>query len=231
MGETPPVRWAWLLGVGVALLVTGASAEGRPAVEGGVARPRVFHLSIHRLSLLPEAMDMTVLANGEIIVLGPGADGWPALARVDLRNRAHVLAVPSDVHPDDGNAVVGAADGALLFSAGGRVLRREADGRISTVAGQRSPAAASGDGGPAVGAGMKPAGLALLPDGSLLIADRRNNRVRRVDPAGRISTVAGTGVAGNAGDGGPATQATLTDPERVSAFPDGSYLITTGRYV
>ena len=59
---------------------------------------------------------------------------------------------------------------------------------------------------------MDPTGLALLPDGSLLIADRDNHRIRRVDPTGLINTVAGTGRPGDDGDGGPATAARLTAP-------------------
>jgi hypothetical protein len=75
---------------------------------------------------------------------------------------------------------------------------------------------------------MAPAGLALLPDGSLLIADSRNHRVRRVDPAGQIHTVAGTGRPGRRGDGGPASTAQLTRPRSLAAYADGSYLIVDG---
>jgi len=63
-----------------------------------------------------------------------------------------------------------------------------------------------------------------LPDGSLLIGDRRNHRIRRVDPTGLIGTVAGTGQPGSDGDGdgGPATAARLTAPVSLAAYPDGS---------
>jgi hypothetical protein len=174
-----------------------------------------------------EAVDMTSLPNGDIVVLLER--GSPALARIDQQTRGHELPVAADIDPGDGNSVVAAPDGALLFSDGGRVLRLELDGRVATVAGGPRRQSASGDGGPAVGAGLAPTGLALLPDGSLLIADRRNHRIRRVDATGRISTVAGTGQPGSDGDGGPATAARLTKPSDLAAYPDGSYLIVHGR--
>ena len=221
------MRCIWLWSVGTALALTSPAAA--QPVQDGPAEPRVFDLHTTGRPL-PAAADIEVLANGEIVVLAAGGER-PVLTLVDLAGRARALPVPSSVSTDYGNAVVAAPDGALLFSAGGRVLRRAPDGTISTVAGRETPAEAGGDGGPAVGAGMEPTGLALLPDGSLLLADRRNHRVRRVDAAGRISTVAGTGAAGGTGDGGPATQAQLTAPARLSAYPDGSFLVGTGRDV
>ena len=62
-----------------------------------------------------------------------------------------------------------------------------------------------------------PNALALGPDGSLYIAD--GNRVRRIGPDGLIRTVAGTGLAGYAGDGGPATQAQLSNPAAAGGRP------------
>ncbi len=60
---------------------------------------------------------------------------------------------------------------------------------------------------------LYPWGLALDPDGTIWIADNRDNRVRRVDGAtGRISTIAGNGLADSSGDGGPAVQASINGP-------------------
>ena len=59
----------------------------------------------------------------------------------------------------------------------------------------------------------------------LLIADSGNHRIRRVDAAGRIATVAGTGARGFGGDGGPATPARLDGPWRVALVADGGLLI------
>jgi RHS repeat-associated protein len=82
-----------------------------------------------------------------------------------------------------------------------------------------------GDGRPAIGAQVCAEGLASGPDGSLYIAERVGHRIRKVDPDGIITTVAGTGVQGFSGDGGPATQAQLTLPEAVAVGPDRSLYI------
>jgi hypothetical protein len=83
----------------------------------------------------------------------------------------------------------------------------------------------SGDGGPATAAEIfDPNGLAVLPDGGFLIADG-DYVVRRVFPDGTITTVAGTGVQGFSGDGGPATAAQLNLPYSVAVTPDGGFLI------
>ncbi|HHQ41938.1 MAG TPA: hypothetical protein ENK20_06575, partial [Chromatiales bacterium] len=82
------------------------------------------------------------------------------------------------------------------------------------------------DGGPAASAGLvDPAGIDLAPDGSLYVADYGGHRIRRIRPDGTIETVAGSGVAGYSGDGGPATAAELNKPMDVAVAPDGSYLI------
>jgi hypothetical protein len=67
--------------------------------------------------------------------------------------------------------------------------------------------------------------VAVTPDGGFLFADSFNNRVRRVSPAGTITTVAGNGTAGAGGDGGPGTAAELNGPEGVAVTADGGLLI------
>ena len=83
-------------------------------------------------------------------------------------------------------------------------------GIISTVAGGAVLPIYSGDGGPAVGAGLfLPGGVAVDSAGNLYIADIGNNRIRKVNPAGVISTVAGNGTKGFSGDGGAGSAAQL----------------------
>ncbi|MGI9601004.1 MAG: hypothetical protein ACR2QE_03910 [Acidimicrobiales bacterium] len=84
----------------------------------------------------------------------------------------------------------------------------------------------SGDGGPATAARLdKPRDTDIGPDGSLYIADTFNHRIRRVGPNGTITTIAGTGVAGYSGDGGPATQAMIQWPHDVLVADDGAIFI------
>jgi NHL repeat len=100
-----------------------------------------------------------------------------------------------------------------------------ATGDISTVAGTGTPAMA-GDGGPAGAAALNhPQDVAWLPDGSVLVADTNNHRVRRIWPSGIIGTVAGTGTPGFSGDGGAATSAQLSSPTDVEPTADGGFLV------
>ncbi|WP_218079791.1 NHL domain-containing protein [Anthocerotibacter panamensis] len=84
---------------------------------------------------------------------------------------------------------------------------------------------ASGDGGPAALAGVFPLGIARDEADNLYIADHLNHRIRKVDPKGIITTVAGNGQAGLAGDGGPATDAQLNDPSGVAVDRAGTIYI------
>jgi sugar lactone lactonase YvrE len=108
-----------------------------------------------------------------------------------------------------------------------RVRRVDAvTGMITTVAGLGQPRC-SGDGGPAVEAGLnEPAALAVSHVGILYIADQSNNRVRAVDLAtGVIRTVAGTGTAAYNGDGVAATETGLAGPGGLALASDGTLFI------
>jgi len=84
----------------------------------------------------------------------------------------------------------------------------------------------SGDGGPATGAELSDArALAVDTGGSLYIADKSNNVIRKVAADGTITTVAGNGTAGYSGDGGPATGAQLDSPSGVAADSGGNLYI------
>ena len=83
-----------------------------------------------------------------------------------------------------------------------------------------------GDHGPAARAALNGVnGVHVHPDGRLLIADTNNHVVRQVGGDGTISMLAGTGEAGNGGDGGPADQAQLNEPESVSVDRSGRIYI------
>lgn len=95
-----------------------------------------------------------------------------------------------------------------------RVVKIDGTSGILTLVAGNGMAASSGDGGPAMQASLNnPSGLAVDSAGDLFIAEGNGNRVRIIDPAtGFIYTVAGNGVAGFSGDGGPAVNASLNRP-------------------
>jgi hypothetical protein len=124
-------------------------------------------------------------------------------------------------------AVAWLGDGSALVADFGnhRIRRISPSGQITTVAGSGTDGY-SGDGGPATSARLSwPIDVEPTADGGFLIADLGNKRVRRVSPAGLITTVAGTGQGGSQGDGGPATSARLGAPTGIAVTADGGFLV------
>jgi sugar lactone lactonase YvrE len=144
---------------------------------------------------------------------GSSGDGGPAIQAA--------LAVPTGLAFDhSGNLYIAELEGSSVR----RIDRRT--GIITTIAGHHSPGF-SGDGGPATQAQFgNLTALTFDPRGNLYVADSNNQRVRRIDRrTGIVTTVAGTGVGGYGGDGGPATQALLDAPEFLAFEPTRGLLI------
>ncbi len=127
---------------------------------------------------------------------------------------------------------VGLSDGTVRLITGGRPPAVVIAGSHNAHCPQ--PTQSCGDGGSATKALLgTPSALAVGLDGSLYIADPTLRRVRRIDPSGIITTVAGTGAScsdatATCGDGGPATAATLSGPTGVWADPAGDLYIADG---
>jgi sugar lactone lactonase YvrE len=127
--------------------------------------------------------------------VGYSGDGGPAVAAT--------LNQPSGIALDSAGNLY------ISDTQNNRIRRVTPDGIIRTIAGT-GVANFTGDGGHASLATLnEPAGIALDGSGNVYIADSLNFRVRRVDPAGTISTYAGNGNLGFTGDGGPARDAVL----------------------
>jgi sugar lactone lactonase YvrE len=116
--------------------------------------------------------------------------------------------------------------GALLVcDQGNERVRRISGGVITTVAGAGLQGFA-GDGAAATAAELnEPSGVVASADGRIFIADAGNQRVRVVGANGIISTFAGSGKAGSAGDGGPAMSAQLSRPVAVAIDSAGDLLV------
>jgi trimeric autotransporter adhesin len=153
---------------------------------------------------------ITTVAGGGTSGLG---DGGPATSAA--------LASPAAV-------VLDAAGTSILFIAdtqNQRIRKVDLSGTITTVAGNGTNAF-SGDGGPATSASLNfPDAVAVDGAGNVFIADTTNNRIRKVDTGGIITTVAGNGSFGFSGDGGPAAAASLAGPDGVALDGAGNLLI------
>ena len=128
-----------------------------------------------------------------------------------------------------GGVAVDAAGNVFLSLPGyAAVMRLDATTGILTRVAGNATNGFSGDNGPAVNAQLYgPNGLALDPAGNLYIADTNNRRIRKVSN-GIITTVAGNGVSGAAGDGGPATSAELSNPTALAIDAAGNLYIFDG---
>ncbi len=106
------------------------------------------------------------------------------------------------------------------------------DGIITTLAGNGT-SGYSGDGGPATGAKLNwPSDVAVDATGNLYIADWNNMVVRKVAANGAITTVAGNGIQGYSGNGGPATSAEFSGPRGMAVDAAGSlYIADSGNQV
>ena len=110
---------------------------------------------------------------------------------------------------------------------GNNVVRKlSTGGTITTIAGNGRQGY-SGDGGLGTLAQLNGAqAVAVDSAGNVYIADTLNSRVRMVTSGGNISTIAGTGIPGTAGDGGPATQAQIVTPAGIAVDSTGAVYIT-----
>ncbi len=105
-----------------------------------------------------------------------------------------------------------------------RIRKVDRHGTITTVAGSGNPdqGAFSGDGGAGTHARLnRPSAIAIDAQHNLYIADTDNHRIRTVNSSGLIATLAGTGMGGFSGDGGPGTRARLNRPQGIAVDARG----------
>ena len=201
----------------------GGSGDGGPAVQAALDDPvsvavdsagnvYVADVGNHRVRRIDTAAAISTFA-------GTGKDGFSGDSGPATEAQ---LSYPISVAVD-------AAGNVYVAGFGYRVRRIDTAGVISTFAGTGEEGF-SGDGGPATEAQFYPGHdqfLSVATDaaGNVYVTDPENQRVRRIDTAGMISTFAGTGEEGFSGDGGPATEAQLSYPVGVAVDSAGNVYV------
>ena len=197
----------------------------------------------------------TLLPNGYVLMVGGVEEFSTYLASAERYDLLNVVATAStyQIHTIAGNgtggfsgdggqaanalvssplSIVFDSAGNLLFADGGNNTVRKITpaGVISTIAGN-GVAGFAGDGGPAAAATLSaPFGLAIDGGGNLYVADFGNNRVRKITPAGVITTIAGDGTDAAGGDGGQATAAQIGSISGLAVDVAGNLYITQRFY-
>jgi NHL repeat len=194
----------------------GFGGDGGPATSAQLDRPRGVTALSDGGYLIADTFNhriRRVAPNGTITTVAGTTQGFSGDGTGAAKAQ---LSFPSDT------AVLPGGGFLIADTGNDRIRRVAADGTISTVAG--TSRGFGGDGAPATAAHLnQPRDIAVASDGAILIADTGNDRIRRIDPNGTISTVAGIG-AGFAGDGDPARGARLHAPFSVAALPHRGFL-------
>ncbi len=197
----------------------GYSGDNGPAGTAQLNSPRGLAVDVagnlyiadslnNRIRMVSPSGAITTVAGGGT---GGSGDGGPA--------------VNAQLIEPFGVAVDGAGNLYIAEFGASRIRKVSSNGVLTTVAGN-GVTGYRGDGGPATDAALhSPWGVAVDASGNLYIADTDNNVIRKVSGGGIITTVAGTGVVGYSGDGGPATQAALVAPADVAVDAAGNLYI------
>ena len=153
------------------------------------------------------------------------------LLRIAPNDELTVLVDPAtaDVHKPHAIAVDAAKNVYMTEPVDNRVRKIDPGGTSSVFAGNGTEAD-SGDGGPANAAGLAaPTGIAVDPAGNVYVGESNGHRIRRIDPSGTITTIAGTGEDGTGGDGGPATAAQFMNITAMAIDSAGNlYIVDDG---
>jgi hypothetical protein len=168
--------------------------------------------------------------------------GWHQVVRIGIDGTASIVAgtgqagfngdqaeaLAAHLHTPQGVAVAANGDIIVADTSNNRVRRINPGQYIITLAGT----GVSGDNGDqhdaTAGQLAGPSGVAVTREDEVLIADRGNNRVRKVTTDGRLVTIAGTGARGYSGDDGAAEAAELDRPIAVAVAPNGDIIIADG---
>jgi len=200
----------------------GFSGDGGPATAARFYAPLGLAFDSHGTLYVADSF------NGRVRPISP--DG--TVTSLDASSLPAPMWLPRYLAFDgaDNLYVTDGAPNALMANliGGCRIVRVSPAGVMTVVAGTGT-CGFSGDGGPAAAAQLNnPNGLAFDSAGNLYVADSNNERIRRIDRSGNISTVAGTGTPGFSGDGGPGIHAKIYDPFGIGIVGDNLYIAEGG---
>jgi len=201
----------------------GYTGDGGPATKASLNFPRGVAVDAAGNIYIADSANNVIRkvdASGIITTIagnstgGFSGDGGPAI-NAELQGVAGLTLDPA------GNIYIADRDNA-------RIRKIALDGTISTIAGN-GVSAYAGDGGPAISASLyAPNSVALDAAGNIYFADSTNNAVRKISTSGIITTLAGKGygMIGFTGDGGPAVNALVDDPQAVAVDSAGNVYFT-----
>ncbi len=211
----------------------GYSGDGGPATQArfrdpaGMAFDNAGNLLIaDRYNNCIRKVDLTT----GIITTVAGTAGTNAVVNIGGPATAASFSGPTDIVVDKaGNIYFSTSNDPSMANI---IYKVSTNGIINFFAGKfngigRDNYGFGGDGGPATAAALNnPHGMVIDSNGDLIFCDKGNNVIRKIDHAtGIINTIAGNGIPGKAGDGGPARFAQLSWPDDIAIAPDGNLII------
>ncbi|MBI3099049.1 MAG: hypothetical protein HYY93_12530 [Planctomycetes bacterium] len=216
-------------GTGTPFVPPAYSGDGGPATEARFANPTTLAFLPDGDLLIADASNRLVRrvdsVTGIVTRFAGGGTTVPSTTPIPALSARFTSASDGSL-----SAVTVDAEGVVYFATASRLCRVGTDGMLTLIAGT-GVRGYGGDGGPALQAQFNLfQGLTLTPAGdALIVGDFSNHRVRRIDLAsGIVTTIAGTGVAGFFGDGGPATLAGISGPRGVGFHCNGDLLVVDG---